>query len=132
MRPQFDWRHYLYLADDLIGFGDKSYCDEAKDRTAISRAYYAAYNLAFDHIKAVDGAYIRGLRGDVGHGDISGWYEAQPPSKRQLRKVGGHLVRLCSKRHAADYANQLEDNPELPLECAAMASQVVKILNEAA
>ena len=130
MKPPFDWRHFLYLADDLAGYPDKSYCAEANERTAISRAYYAAYNLAFAHIKAVDEGYFRTIRSNrqVKHGDVSAWFDARPKSEKALRKVGANLVRLCSDRHAADYDLRLKDDNELPLKCVTLASKVVKIL----
>jgi hypothetical protein len=40
--PSFDWTEYLDLAADLVGRRG----DPASERTAISRAYYAAFHLA--------------------------------------------------------------------------------------
>lgn len=39
----FDWREFLKLARSLQGRADSGYSAEASDRTAISRAYYAAF-----------------------------------------------------------------------------------------
>lgn len=43
----FDWREYLNLASILSGNAD-----EASQRTAISRAYYAVFHAATLHAKA--------------------------------------------------------------------------------
>ena len=42
----FSWAEYYTLAEDLIHSSGLSASDEAKYRTAISRAYYAALGLA--------------------------------------------------------------------------------------
>lgn len=39
----FDWREYLELARALTGLGGSGYSQEAADRSAVSRAYYAAF-----------------------------------------------------------------------------------------
>ncbi len=39
----FDWREYLNLAKMLGGLGESRYSQEAAERSAVSRAYYAAF-----------------------------------------------------------------------------------------
>lgn len=39
----FDWNEFLALARDLQGRSGAGYSDEAANRTAVSRAYYAAF-----------------------------------------------------------------------------------------
>jgi hypothetical protein len=54
----FDWREYLNLARQLAGLQGSDYSQEAVERSAVSRAYYAAFcwarnyaekNLGFHH-----------------------------------------------------------------------------------
>jgi hypothetical protein len=45
--PPFDWRLYLPLAGILAGAGD-----EASERSAISRGYYAAYCVARNRLRS--------------------------------------------------------------------------------
>ena len=51
----FDWREYLSLARSLSGQSAASYAPEAASRSAVSRAYYAAFcharNYADDHLQ---------------------------------------------------------------------------------
>jgi hypothetical protein len=49
----FNWNDYLTLAEDL-----SRRSDEAARRSAISRAYYAAYNLARQHLRDALGANV--------------------------------------------------------------------------
>jgi len=44
----FDWQNYLVLAQSLGAVND-----EASQRTALSRAYYAVYHVAFERVLAV-------------------------------------------------------------------------------
>jgi|ERR1051326_3262893 hypothetical protein len=54
----FDWLNYLSLAQNLAGNGD-----EASKRTAISRAYYFIFNLAFARAERNCGAKPSGPPG---------------------------------------------------------------------
>lgn len=39
----FDWREYLELAKELVSQANSGYSAEAAERSAVSRAYYAAF-----------------------------------------------------------------------------------------
>jgi len=101
MHYEFNWKHFLYLADVLIGHGAEAPVQAAKDRTSISRAYYAAYNLAVSYIREKDSAFFRTAGAKIDHGDISQWFKDR--DERSLQKVGKNLERLCQNRHDADY-----------------------------
>ena len=45
----FTWAEYLNLAADLAGLHHEQYSEEARYRTAVSRAYYAAFCHARDY-----------------------------------------------------------------------------------
>lgn len=48
----FDWREFLKLAQDLGGRNRAGYSSEACNRTAISRAYYAAFCFTRNYAEA--------------------------------------------------------------------------------
>lgn len=85
----FDWKSYLTLAEDLAKSGD-----EAAKRTAISRAYYCVFNLAF--ARAGDCPLQEGLHQwcwnrYTNHGDPS------------CRRLGIQGDRMKKSRVHADY-----------------------------
>lgn len=47
----FDWLEYLNLAQELAGQATKPSSQEAKLRSAVSRAYYAAFCEARNHLR---------------------------------------------------------------------------------
>lgn len=47
----FDWNQYLILAKSLSGDDDAMCNDESYDRSAVSRAYYAAFCLARNYAR---------------------------------------------------------------------------------
>ncbi len=52
----FDWNNYLTLAEELA-----ARTDDAAKRTAISRAYYCVFNLAFVRAESTAGRYPGGV-----------------------------------------------------------------------
>jgi uncharacterized protein (UPF0332 family) len=89
----FDWNDYLSLAEELA-----TKPDEASKRTAISRAYYCVFNLAFARAELTAGRYP----GEQGyHRWCWSKYMATPDlSCRQLGVDGGRMFELRVK---ADY-----------------------------
>lgn len=87
----FEWRDYLALADDLV-----ERPDEAAQRSAISRAYYAAYHAA--------AAFVRnaGLltRGHTHHRVWNVLANDPDPARAEVGWLGD-LLRLA--RISADY-----------------------------
>ena len=61
----FDWKEYLNLAYFLSGRREKTYSPEGGYRSAVSRAYYAAFCYARNHAR--DRAYLLALRAYVPH-----------------------------------------------------------------
>ena len=90
----FTWSDFLGLADELAGrFGD-----EAAERTAIGRAYYAAFNAARDYLVRT-GASIP----QAGQAHVLVWdrFHAGPdPVHRRIADRGRNLRK---RRGRADY-----------------------------
>lgn len=55
---RFNWSDYFKLAQELVRQSLRSRIKEAKLRSAISRAYYAAYIKARNHLRDKDGVTI--------------------------------------------------------------------------
>jgi hypothetical protein len=72
--------------------------DPAEIRTAISRAYYAAYNFA---VEVVEELGFRILKSPSGHGEIQN--RLNNSGDPELSRVSKQLADLQSKRIQADY-----------------------------
>lgn len=102
----FDWNDYLEIAKDFKAGTDgqaRNNLVEAKQRTAVSRAYYAIYHLAVDYAKNNLG-YVPTQKsgGNQYHSDIRSVYQSQlaNPSHQEVRKI---LARLHKARIDCDY-----------------------------
>lgn len=94
----FDWIEYLYLAQDLSGMTpDEKVTVEAKDRTAIGRAYYAAFWKARNFLRDKEGF----IPIDKVHESVRNQFLHSDSIIK--RKIGENLRRLCTKRNKADY-----------------------------
>lgn len=92
----FTWGEYFNLAQQLAG-DNVTVHEDAKLRSAISRAYYAAYNIT-RRIARTDGYQEPGM--DPHQALISFCNKA---SDNRWRRVGFHLTRLRIERNDADY-----------------------------
>jgi len=95
----FDWEEFLLVAKAHINQNAHP-CADAKDRCAISRAYYAAFRTVFQYIDATRNSPDIGVAG-AAHKRLPRWLRAQPA--RELREIGEKLDRLRKPRHKADY-----------------------------
>lgn len=103
----FDWRDYLSLARFLIQNASYSGTEEAAQRSAVSRAYYATFCLtrAWAATKTANPFHV--ARRSADHGALRDW----------LRRNGKHneaqvLDQLRDWRNQCDY----DDSPPLPLQ----------------
>jgi uncharacterized protein (UPF0332 family) len=89
----FDWNNFLILAEELA-----RKFDEASKRTAISRAYYCVFNLAYARAQSKVGPRPEGL---TSHQWCWDQYKSTPDlTCRQLGNTGERMKRM---RHKADY-----------------------------
>lgn len=89
----FDWSDYLRLADELAAVTS----DEAALRTAIGRAYYAAYGRAAEHLLARSLLAQRAIT----HRKV--WYAFQDPSNQDRWSIWRYGILLKEQREKADY-----------------------------
>ena len=103
----FDWADYLKLAEALTRDPASPGPEEASLRTAISRAYYAAYRSA-STLAAGRGEIIpTGLASD--HGLVINHFRNATDPVRQ--KIGASLSRLRGNRNKADYDDVFRGQP---------------------
>jgi uncharacterized protein (UPF0332 family) len=95
----FDWSEYLGLAQELAGQTVSPASQEAKLRAAISRAYYAAFCKARNHLRDHEGHAIP--RGGGAHKYVRDQFKNNPDRLRS--QIGHNLDRLRRHRNMVDY-----------------------------
>jgi hypothetical protein len=96
----FDWSEYLNLARNLAGQTTTPPNQEAALRSAISRAYYAAFCTARNHVRDRENVQSIPLDGRA-HQDVPNAFLQS--RKLARRSVGTDLKRLRTDRVQADY-----------------------------
>ena len=92
----FNWRDYLGLAQELADSNDTRY-PEAASRAAVSRAYFAAHNVALDYARR-EWAWRPPLRGADKHQAV-----IQKFRQQQRHEIADRLVAMRNWRNNADY-----------------------------
>jgi uncharacterized protein (UPF0332 family) len=103
----FDWNEFLKVARGLAGEENAAIpSEEAKWRTVINRAYYAAFNQARWHLRYKD--YDRNIPQDgSGHEYVKSRFRSHPDE--DYKKIGWELNRLHTARKRADYDDRNAD-----------------------
>jgi len=114
----FDWKDYHSLANELYG-GQGNSSDEAANRSAISRAYYAAFHEALQHAPA----RISKSKSGSKHQQLIRHYKAGDKRERQ---VGRFLETLRDNRNAADYDSDIGG----PRQCAFKAQHSLHLTDQ--
>lgn len=97
----FDWQKYLYLANELFGKSVQSEGSrEAKLRSAISRAYYAAFHNAKGYAITEDNSLTFDNRTENSHKKVCEWFQNHPHKLAQ--RIGADLDRIRKSRNEAD------------------------------
>ena len=96
----FDWKEFLALAKAIAGRADLSYSAEASDRTAVSRAYYAAFCLTRNCAKSKLG--FRPARHSEDHANLRKYLV-----RLGMSKMASDLNRLRQWRNQCDYDDRV-------------------------
>ncbi|MBV9020753.1 MAG: hypothetical protein JOZ71_08560 [Ktedonobacteraceae bacterium] len=99
----FEWSDYLALARNLYQQGIIHSSKEAELRSAISRAYYAAFCKARNHLR--DKEKIVLSEGGQVHAEVQNAFLSS--SDRRRKEIGQNLNRLRLFRNQADYRDKL-------------------------
>ena len=121
----FEWSQYLRLADWLAVNPSSGGNDEASQRSAISRAYYAAYCSARNQLESSGERRRSGGHDD--HRELSTYlqrsYKTTPRAKAGLR-----LGRLYRARCQADYDNSISNLPATTQDALATARDILQLV----
>ena len=121
----FDWAQYFNLAKELTGQPTTPANQEAKLRDAISRAYYAAFILARNHLRDREG-YIIPTTGQA-HGYVWEQFKLNPDPQRQL--IANNLKRLRVYRKQADYIDKFPGLYSIALTALTLSEEIISTLN---
>jgi len=132
----FNWEHYLSVAANLCETASEQGCEEAWQRAAISRAYYAAFHKAEEHLRNVENDVKlkqrslnkRACHKDVQAGKIHRYIIDQfrqncDPKRLQL---AANLENLLDDRNEADY----DDRTSYQNTLASKTTEIVETAKE--
>ncbi|WP_013334752.1 HEPN domain-containing protein [Gloeothece verrucosa] len=116
----FNWEDYLTLANKLSEETLTSAIQEAQFRSAISRAYYAAFNQAKTFLENTDKILIP--RVNI-HKYVINQFQNSPDRRRQ--KIGNRLLVLRTYRNQADYDSTITVRDETCQEALTLAKRII-------
>ena len=131
----FDWQEYYLLARVLLSQAESSHCKEAMLRSAVSRAYYAAFHRACDYLREMNEyptqQEFKDSRRETHKFLIDMFTDNSNHPKR--REIGEILQSLKGLHHQADYQKSVakhifrkKDRIELIID---EAKEVIDLIN---
>ena len=96
----------------------------ALQRASVSRAYYAAYILARNHLRDADG--VRVPHGYNPHQFVATQYANDPDPRR--KQIGDAMARLRTARNRCDYDDVVVNLPGLTTLALARAARIIAAL----
>lgn len=112
----FDWSGYLECAESLARSPD-----EASKRSAVSRAYYAAFNVVR--------VYLRLIPPKTGDAHRYVWEEAAKDRRREIQQIAKKGDRLKQRRRNADYDGHTTDNEWLLKDTLDQARKILETIS---
>jgi len=120
----FDWSEYLNLAQEMAGLAVGPSSQDAKLRSAVSRAYYAAFCKARNHLRDKEGHRIP----PSGDAHIYVREQFQNSTDRLRRGMGSTLNRLRIDRNKVDYDDVVKRLPSMTTSVLRQAARVISDL----
>ena len=118
----FDWNEYLALAQELAGSPPPNPpSDEARQRSAISRAYYAAFHICLTKLGSKVPAYQNSHLAVVSH--------FLHNKDRVHKEIGTRLNMLLLDRRKADYDEEVSRIDWLAEKATANAQDIIERIN---
>jgi uncharacterized protein (UPF0332 family) len=115
----FDWREYLELAKQLSGLQSSGYSHEARDRSVVSRAYYAAFCWVRNYAELRLG--FRRTGGGADHRLLRDYLK-----QRRMAVIASHLNKLRNWRNSCDYEDQMSGLRNMVSESIKLADKVIQ------
>lgn len=123
----FEWGEFFELAQFLAGNGD-TYTPESAFRTAVSRAYYAAFcaarGYASDHQR-----FMPSYTG-ADHGDLREHFRRQSVNDKRWLKVASKLQQIGIWRTTCDYDESVDNLNAIVNAAITSAKSVFTILRQ--
>ncbi|NER32710.1 MAG: DNA-binding protein [Oscillatoria sp. SIO1A7] len=108
---KFDWSEYFKLAQELAAIsGESPASQEAKLRSAISRAYYSVFCIARNYLRDVEKnpRLSRNKTFDFNeHRYVADEFTRHPSKSKKMQDIGRDLARLRRIRNTADYDDMI-------------------------
>jgi uncharacterized protein (UPF0332 family) len=130
---RFDWSKYLIvaqeLADQATAFSDSMHMDsldEAKLRSAISRAYYGAFRQARNYLCDNDGQSLNALLKGNTHQNVINLFDRNNNIDYQI--IAQLLCDLRSARNKADYDDMVPNLLGLAMTSLLQSEQIIDVL----
>jgi hypothetical protein len=119
----FDWAEYLSLAESLGGapISGPPVGAEAQQRSCVSRAYYAAFILARNHLRDVDRIPVP--QSGSAHGFVVMTFQNHVDPRRT--RIGSQLRRLRDDRNRCDYDDVVVNLVNLASASVVRARQII-------
>jgi len=114
----FDWCDYLELARALVDLRGSSYSQEATQRSAVSRAYFAAFCSARNY--AVNNLGYKPERGANDHAELRKHLQ-----KQRYPELASRLNKLRQWRNACDYDNNVSQLCEMVRDSLRVAEKII-------
>lgn len=124
MNREWNWDQYLELAKELKQTASNSAFTEARLRSAISRAYYALFHTARQHLE-MTGKVTFFQRGKYSHDDIINYYQNYHDGA--YKKIGIALRALFINRKKADYDSIIRDDLNSLTEASILKAEDLKL-----
>ena len=124
----FDWSEYLSIAEALCGMpiSGAPAGAEAQQRTAVSRAYYAGFISARNHLRDID--RVEMPKRVNPHAFVPAYFMDGSDPRRE--NIGRELLRLRTARNRCDYQDVVPQVEVLARISVARAIQVLSDLRE--
>lgn len=121
----FDWAEYLKLAQELAGQAVNPANEEAKLRSSVSRAYYAAYCKARNYLRDIEGYSIPPT--SKAHTYVRNKFKNSPDRLR--RSIGDGLDRLRIRRDQVDYDDSVTGLSSMVIMSLKSTQNIIRMLN---
>jgi uncharacterized protein (UPF0332 family) len=125
---KFDWEEYFNLAKELAGT-----TEEAKLRSAVSRAYYSAFCLARNYLRDIeqDPTLSRNKTYDINvHKYVADEFIHHKSKSKTMREIGNDLNRLRPRRNNADYEDTMFNLPTQATTALKLADNIIALLSK--
>lgn len=125
---KFDWSEYFNLAQELAGTSE-----EAKLRSAISRAYYSVFCLARNYWRDIqqDPRLSRNKTYDINdHQYVAKEFIHNQSKSQRMTDIGRDLTRLRKMRNKADYEDTFYNLEREARTALMLAQNIISGLNE--